>query len=300
MTDERPTVRPVTLARLVELTHLCENTPQPTDAVETQLGVTRRRARETILEAVRIDLVAEVDIEGDTPRYAATDVGDEFLTGVRRESWQRVSTILKTRSPHYNAFIAAVNATEPAPLNTILDRLEETAQDTVYTYNQTSVEVVCDWAERLGAVQRNAFSGDYYIVDVDRVPSTFPKVVLNVIDELEETAGIDLRQRYVSIPEVRESVCERFSCTRPAFDNALTTLAGQNIGKIELVGAPIDTGAKDADLGIKDITFSNEDRLVSTSQSTEQVMQGVEQRGKQYYYVAVHDYDLNFTQEEIA
>lgn len=300
MTDERPTVRPVTLTRLVELTHLCENPSQPTDAVEIHLGVTRRRARETILEAVRIGLITEVDNEGDTPLYAATDVGDEFLAGVRRESWQQVSAILKTRSPHYNAFITAVNATGPAPLDTILDRLEETVQDTAYTYNQTSVEVVGDWAERLGAVQRNAFTGDYYTVDIDRVPSTFPDVVLDVVDELEETAGINLRQRYVSIPELRESVCERFSCTRPAFDNALTTLAGQNIGKIELVGAPIDTGAKDADLGIKDITLSNKDRLVSTSQSTEQVMQGVEQCGKQYYYVAVHDRDLNFTQEKTA
>lgn len=300
MTDERPTVRPVTLARLVELTHLCENTSQPTDAVETHLGVTRRRARETILEAVRIGLITEVDPNGDASRYAITDIGDEFLGAVRHESWPQISAILETRSPHYDAFIAAVNEVGPASLDTILDRLEETAQDTAYTYNQTSVEVVGDWAERLGAVQRNAFTGDYYTVDVDRVPSTFPDVLLNIVDELEETAGINLRQRYVSIPELRESVCEWLSCTRPAFDDALITLAGQNIGKIELVGAPIDTGAKNADLGIKDITLSNEDRLVSTSQSTEQVMQGVEQRGKQYYYVAIHDRDLDFTQEETA
>jgi flagellin-like hook-associated protein FlgL len=300
MTDERPTVRPVTLARLVEITHLCETTSQRTDAVETHLGVTRRRARETILEAARIGLINEVDVDKDESRYATTDTGDEFLAAVRHEAWPQVSAILETRSPHYDAFISAVNATGPASLDIILDRLEETAQDTTYTYNQTSVEVVGDWAERLGAVQRNAFTGDYYTVDTNRVPSTFPDIVLNVVDELEETAGINLRQRYVSVPELREFVCESLSCTRSAFDDALTTLAGQNIGKIELVGAPIDTGAKNADLGIKDITHSNEDRLVSTSQSTEQVMQGVEQRGKQYYYVAVHDCDLDFTQEETA
>ena len=298
MTDERPTVRPVTLTRLVELTHLCENTSQPTDAVEAHLGVTQRRARETILEAIRIGLITEVDADEDESRYAITDIGDEFLAAVRHESWPQVSAILETRSPHYDAFISAVSATGPAFLDTILNHLEETAQATAYTYNRTSVEVVGDWAERLGAVQRNSFSGDYYIVDADCVPSTFPDVVLDVVDELEETAGINLRQRYVSIPELREYVCERFSCTRSAFDDALTTLAGQNIGKIELVGAPIDTGAKDADLGIKDIALSKEDRLVSTSQSTERVMQGVEQRGKQHYYVAVHDRDLDFTEEE--
>ena len=300
MSSERPTVRPVTLARLVELTNLCETRPQPTDAVEDHLDVTRRRARETILEAARIGLVDEVDGGGDDPQYETTATGDEFLAAVRREAWSEVSAILETGSPHYAAFIAAVNNIGPATLGGILERLEETAQASAYTYNQTSVEVVGDWAERLGAVQRNAFTGDYYVVDIDSVPSSFPDVLLGVVEELEETAGVNLRQRYVSIPELREFVCERLSCTRPAFDEALTALASQNIGKIELIGAPIDTGAKNADLGIKEIALSDEDRLVSTAQSTEQVMQGVEQYDKQYYYMAVHDRDLVFTQEETA
>ncbi len=72
----------------------------------------------------------------------------------------------------------------------------------------------------------------------------------------------------------------------------------QNVGKIELLDAPIDTGAKDAKLGIEEIALADEDSVVSTSQSTEQVMQGVEQHGKQYYYLAVHDRDLTFTPED--
>jgi hypothetical protein len=290
----------VTLGRLVELTHLCETRPQPTDAVEDHLDVTRRRARETILEAARIGLINEVDRGGDKPQYETSAAGDEFLAAVRREAWSEVSAFLETGSPHFEAFIAVVDEAGPASLGSILERLEETAQASVYTYNQTSVEVVGDWAERLGAVQRNAFTGAYYVVDADSVPVSFPDVLLGVIDELEETAGVNLRQRYVSIPELREFVCERLSCTRPAFDEALTALASQNIGKIELIGAPIDTGAKNADLGIKEITLSDEDQLVSTAQATEQVMQGVEQYGKLYYYVAVHDRDLVFTQEETA
>lgn len=58
----------------------------------------------------------------------------------------------------------------------------------------------------------------------------------------------------------------------------------------------MDTGAKDAALGIKQIELS-EDGLVSTSQSTQQVMVGVEQYGKKYY-LAVHDRDIEYTQED--
>jgi len=60
----------------------------------------------------------------------------------------------------------------------------------------------------------------------------------------------------------------------------------------------MDTGAKDAALGIKQIALADDDGLVSTSQSSQQVMAGVEQFGKQYYYLAVHDREITFTIED--
>jgi hypothetical protein len=48
-------------------------------------------------------------------------------------------------------------------------------------------------------------------------------------------------------------------------------------------------------LGIKTLSLAGSDGLVSTDQSTEQVMRGVEQFGKQYYYLAIHDRDLQYT-----
>jgi hypothetical protein len=180
--------------------------------------------------------------------------------------------------------------------------LEDQQQNTPYTYNQTVIEVVSDWGERLGSVQRNAFTGSYYRVERDSVPADFPDVLLGVYADLEETAGINLRQRYLSIPRLREAACERIGCPRAVFDAALLRLAGQNVGKVELSGAPLDTAAKDAALGIKQIAFTDgeDDLLVSTSQSTDQVMQGVEQFGEQYYYFAVYDRDLTYTPEETA
>lgn len=296
MTAERATIRPVTLSRLVEVTHACEGDAVTTQEVESALAVSHRRARETILEARRIGLLDEVEGD-DEPRYVITRVGEAFLVATRREAWSDVSDILAARSPHYGAFLDIIETTDPADLETLLDQLETTQQYTPYTFNQASVEVVGDWAERLGRVQRNAFTGSYYTVSRREVPANFHFIVLETYDELEQTAGVDLRQRYLSIPRLRETVCERMQCTRSAFDDGLLTLCQQNVGKLELSGAPLDTAAKDAALGIKRIDLADDGNLVSTSQSTQRVMAGVELYGKQYYYLAVYEPDITFDQE---
>jgi hypothetical protein len=293
--SERATVRPVTLARLAEATHACEDECATTDDLSAALDVTERRARETILEALRIGLLEEYGDE--QPSYDTTYIGGRFLDAIRNEDWTKIDDVLAARSPHYQAFVETLKEIAPAQLSDILTALEADAEFTPYDYNQTSVEVVGDWAERLGRIQRNAFTGGYYPVERDELPANFPHVLLDTYDELEETAGVSLRQRYLSIPELREQVCERLRCRRDAFDEGLQQLAKQNVGKLELSGAPMDTGAKEAELGIKRIELADADDLVSTSQSTDDVMRGVEQFGKQYYYLAVYDRDLTFDNE---
>ena len=295
--SERATVRPVTLGRLVEVTHLCEGSETSSDGVSERLRVTHRRARETILEALRIGLIESIGTGDEDDLYSATAVGQAFLEAVREEEWSEVSSILYTRSPHYRAFLDMVDEVGPAVLEELLDRLETAFEHDTYSFNQTGIEVVGDWAERLGVVQRNAFSGSYYQIRTREVSANFPHVVLSVYDELEETSGVNLRQRYLSIPELREYTCERLQCDRTAFDEALGSLTADNVGKLELSGAPMDTGAKDARYGIKEIELGGDEHLVSTTQSTDQVMAGVEQYGKQYYYLAVYDRDLRFTYE---
>lgn len=302
MSSERPTVRPVTLGRLAEITHVCEEIAQPTDFIERKLGVTHRRARETILEAVRIGLLKEADSEtegssDDAGQYLATTIGDEFLAEIRNEHWVAVNSLLETHSPHYSAFLKVLKEIEPATLEELLRCVEETEKDSSHDYNQTGIELVGDWGERLGTVQRNAFTGVYYSIQQAAVPANFSDILLSVFDDIEETAGMNMRQRYLSIPELREHACQRIQCPRGVFDDALVELVGENVGKLELSGAPVDTGAKDARYGIKSISRDDGEGLVSTSQSTEQVMAGVEQFDKQYYYLAVHDRDLSNTKE---
>ena len=299
MTSERPTVRPVTLGRLTELTHLCETSGKTTSEVEDALDVTNRRAREAILEAARIGLLEEDEIEGDEEAiYRTTPVGERFLNAIRNEDWSKADGILAVRSPHYGAFAETLSEIEPVGPDELLEHLEDEHEFSPYSFNQTGIEVIGSWGERLGGIQRNAFSGDYYVVDRASVPANFQYVLLEIYDELEETAGVDLRQRYLSIPRLRELTCERLGCTREAFDHGLSKLCRENVGKLELSGAPLDTAAKDSALGIKEIELSDGESLVTTSQSTRQVMTGLEQFDKRYYYLAVHDRDITFTPDQ--
>lgn len=297
MSSDRATMRPVTLPRLAEVTHLCIEGPTTTADVEEYLGVSRRRARSTILEPLRIGFIDTDDPTAETPVYESTRTGVAFVDAVRAESWSDVSAILRVRSQHYGTFLDVLEETHPVTLDELLDELAAATEFDTIRFNETAVDVVGDWAERLGRVNRNAFTGTYYPVERSDVPANFPYVLLSTFDDLEAGAGVDLRQRYLSIPELRETVCERLCCQRSAFDDALVDLVGQNVGKLELSGAPIDTGAKDAQYGIKQIAPSHTDGLVSTTQSTEAVMAGVEQFDKRYYYLAVHDRDIDFDLE---
>jgi len=296
MSDERPTIRPVTLSRLVELTYSCEDGYKSTEELADILDVTHRRARETILEATRISLLSEEeDIDGAI--YTTTSIGESFLAAIRAEDWDKASSILAVRSPHYGAFLEALDAVDNVGLDSLLEHLEETHEYSPYSFNQTGIEIVGDWAERLGSVQRNAFTGNYYLPQTTEIPRNFHFIVLDAYDDLEQTAGVNLRQRYLSIPKLREEICERIGCKRDDFDDAILALCQQNVGKLELSGAPMDTAAKDAALGIKQLELADEGPLITTSQSTQQVMSGVELYGKKYYYLAVHDRDITFEQE---
>ena len=296
MSDERPTVRPVNLGRLVELTHLCQTEAQSTDEVVDVLDVSKRRARETILESARLNLIAETS---DEEMYATTTIGDSFIDAVEASNWKKVSSVLKTHSPHYGKFLSLFEDGSIVDPDEALELLNDRAEFTPYEYNETSLDVLGAWAQRLNAIQRNAFNGTFYVVDKSDVPPNFPYVLLSVADSLEESAGVNLKKRYLSIPELREHTCERLSCERATFDDALRTLAEQNIGRIELSGAPIDTGAKEARYGLKTIEVADSGgELVTTDQSSDQVMRGVEQLGKQYYYLAVYDRDLQFNNND--
>jgi len=294
MSSERPTVRPVSLARLVEASFLADD-QQPTDEdIAAELDTTHRRTREIVLEADRLGLLETT--EQDPERYGLTPEGADFLESVVAEDWGTTDRILQDQSPHYGAFIDRVETDGPSSMPELLGQLENTTP-ALYDFNETSIDVLCDWGQRLGAVQRNVFTGTLYAPTTGSLPEGFPAALMSSVESIEETAGVNLQQRYISIPELREAFCESHELPRDIFDEGLVGLATENVGRIELSGAPIDTGAKEARFGIKELRYTDENGLVSTEHTSEQVMRGVELRGKQYYYLAIHDENLRYSKQ---
>lgn len=293
MTTERPTLRPVTLARLIEAVYLCESTPRSTEEIANAIDVTNRRSRETILEARRLALLREAESGPQEQVYDSTEIGDRFLGYVRSEEWPEVSRILRSQSPHFDGYLDVVESNSAMTSDEILARLQASEASSSRTYNQTSIDVLNDWAERLGAVQRNAFTGGYYAIQDSPSSDKFEACLVSTYDAFDHTTGLGMRQHYVSIPLLREHVCERLQWPRDAFDPALLDLFDQNIGRMDLHGTIRDTGAKDARFGIKKIALTETERLVTTTHTTDRVMVGLERKGKQFFYLELLDHDLN-------
>lgn len=296
MNSDRATIRPVTLARLVETAALCETSPKTKADIEDLLNVSEQRAREVVSEVNRIGLIKRK--VNDLEQYVVTNAGSRFLDAARKEEWRQIGNLLAEHSPHYSLIRDALLELESATQDELLERLND--QQSAYRFNETGVDVVCDWAERLGDLQRHAFSGRYYVVETEGRPDTeFHSVLLSEYEELNESVGLAVHQHYVSIPRLRECVCERLRCTRDAFDDALVSIVDRNIGKLELTGAPRDTTVKDGVLGIKRIETSEDEGIVTTIQSTDRVLRGIEYRNKQYYYFVDQRPDRPITPREL-
>jgi len=287
MTDQRSSLRPVTLPRLFEVVDTAVKSSTPSDIV-SRLDVSKRRANEVVEAATRIGLLTEQDCSHlDEYKYCTTTDGQGLLRAIRREDWKEVSRILREGSPHYHRFLSVVHDVGPASRETLLTALQARSEENWLTFNETGLDVLCDWGERLGSVQRNSYSGDYYPVSDSVQSSRIVVAVEEVYDELNETVGVAMSRRSIPIPEFREQLCEKLRCSRVEAEEILVELNRAN-ATVELQGAPMDTVAKEAPYGTKSIELDERDGLITANQTTEHILTGLRLAGREYYYIAIH------------
>jgi len=297
MNKERPTLRPVNIARLIELTNLCEEQFRSINDIKSNLDASKRRIKEALLEANRINLIQKSNNSPNEDLYTSTNQGKELIENVIEQDWKNVSKILENGSPHYKEFINKLKKIQPATPKEILKVLEDQEFD-VIKFNKTGIDVLKTWGERLGRIQRNVFSNKYYLPTNTLTKKNFSIIVLQVYDTLEEKHGVNLRQRYISVPKLREHVCEKLRIHRSDFNKGIQKLIRNNIGKIEVSGAPLNTLAKDSRYDVKKIQYTTEDSLVTTTQSSSSIRKGIEINSKKYYYICIFDDGINPIQEE--
>jgi len=299
MTEQRSSIRPVTLPRLFEVADTAVESSPPSD-IASCLDVSERRANEVVEAATRIGLLTEQDCSHlDECGYCTTTDGQGLLRAVRREDWDEVSRVLQKGSPHYHRFLNVVHDVGPASRETLLTALQTRSEENWLTFNETGLDVLCDWGERLGSVQKNSYSGDYYPVSDSIRGSEIVVAVEEVYEELNETVGVAMSRRSIPIPEFREQLCEELRCSRAEAEEALVELNRAN-ATVELQGAPMDTVAKEAPYGTKSIELDEKDGLITANQTTEQILTGLRLAGREYYYIAIHGStsNLDFPQDD--
>lgn len=273
----RKSLRPITFGRVVEAAFCIENEAEIScRQLEDIFTLSTNRSKEILREMVRMGLISE-----DHDHYVRTETTGQFVQAVRDDDWRSVHDLMMGY-PYYAAFYRGVKNYGPIELHDLQDLIS----DEEFNFNETALSVISDWTLRIGSLQRNVFNNRYY--DVDGIGESFTKVLLDAYDDLNLSGSGNLKQRYVEIPKIRESVCERLKISRKKFDTTFVDLYGNNIGGWELAGAPITTHAKKSNTKIKSLVFSQMLDRVSIELTSDRYLQGIEYGKKQYYYLAIH------------
>lgn len=277
----RQTMRPVNLGRVVETCYLAERHSPISDQILIEnLNVSQRRAREILLETFRMNLLQE-DIDG----YRISENGKSMLQAIRTNDWRAIHFIM-LNYPFYSLYYEAIKKIGPVTIEEIIQYFTESA----IHINKAMADVLGDWTERIGSVQRNVFNGRYYAISDEKCSIT--PDLLTFYDNLNRTVGLSLRQRYVEIPLLRETVCEALRISRDLFDRCLIDLYKRNIGIVELSGAPETTHAKISRKKVKSVVFSEMPDWITMKLTSDQYLLGIQMGQKKYYYLAIHGRDL--------
>ena len=280
---ERKTIRPITLRRVIEVCSLAvKSKALDTEAVSKRLNLSISRAKEILREVERMKLLTYLD---DT--YVPNSNTPDFLDDLENKQWNRVHEYFKENYSFYNTFIRLLTDHLNRNEGLSMDALKEESKIRQLSLNETAIEVLTDWCDRLGVVQRHLYSKRVYLVKSEGTDSvTFKDGLRRCYREL--TRSYSKKGVFVKIPIIREDTCEQLKITRKVFDTMLRQTFLENIGIIELSGAPIITLAKKSPLSVREIKLEDKQTLLSPKFELAREREGLLVGRKAYYYLAVH------------
>lgn len=277
----RVSMRPVTISRVVEtLWYAADHSPFSPNDLAGYLKASQNRGKEIAEEMANMQLLNK-----NVDSFSITNKGQSLIDAVQEQNWDKIHSLMMDY-PFYREFNQFLKENGPHTKEAALTFLINSPVH----FNAATIQVLCDWGERLGIIQRNVFSGQYYTVKP--FTDNFIPCFLSAYQELNIHLGPLMQKHYIEIPILRESMCEKWRISRHEFDKMLIDAYGKNIGKLELSGAPITTHARISSKKVKStIVTKMPERLVVTL-SSEEFLNGVSIRGKSYYSIAYHGGDL--------
>jgi len=281
----RVSIRPVTLRRVIETLDLSIRKGSIDQfLVSSKLKTTEKRAQEILLEMERMNFL-KAQGKGFTPNKIAYD----FLDAFEQEKFDEMHEILMKNYDFYRRFVESLRESTHVNGLSKSDLLSLLKSDSQLSFNKAAVDVLCDWTERLGVIQRNLDKNTYYNVTNKATLTEFVEALENSYNELNNKPRPGLKQQYVEIPKLRESVCEKLKISRKVFDLFFLNIFKKSLGKMELCGAPITTSAKKSRISLKKMKKSLKDKILSPHFVLLKEKKGIEIKRREYYYVAIFE-----------
>lgn len=287
----RHSMRPITLSRIIDLCLLGTSSDYITlEDVAKKLGTSNNRAKEITSELRKMNLLEERD-----EKLFATRNTRSFLDSFRSEDWDGFSRYFYRYHAVYRMFIDIMNDFISLDEGLAIDQILEHSKKKNLNLNRASIEVLANWSERIGVVQKNVFTGRFYLLD-RKVPSysVFRNTLKRCYDMLNSRQGFGLSQVYVEMPRLRECVCEILHFSRDEFDQMILRLYMNNISNMELAGAPMTTATKKSRYSIRKMMLPTDRKydILSPKVDLERLRKGIEIHGKMYFYLAIHSKNL--------
>lgn len=284
---ERKTMRPVTLRRIIEICTLaCQNSGLNVEIVSAKLGLTHSRSKEILLEVERMGLLSRSE-----NFWKANNQTMEFLEYFEKEQLDKIHQYFLNNYQFYREFIQILQDNIKDDHGLSIKEIIEEARKLRLHINSTAAEVLADWCERLGIVQRNLYTGRVYLIKSE-VESTdnFFKTLVKLYRKFSYSPG--RKEIFVEIPLIRESTCENLKISREIFDTMLREVYLRKVGEIELSGAPVTTLAKKSPLSEKKIVLVGKNAILSAESTLKKEREGLTVNKKSYYYLAIHDISI--------
>jgi len=220
--------------------------------------------------------------------YVPSSKTTDFLNFFENEQWDRIHEYFLGNYRFYQDFICLLANHNDDSKGLLMDEIEEESKNRKLSLNQTAIEVLSNWCDRLGVIQRHLYAKRFYLIKSEETDhAIFKEVLLKCYRELSLAYG--RKAVFIEIPNIREDLCEQLKVTRKVFDEMLRLTYLNNIGKIELSGAPITTLAKKSPLSERKMTLEGKQNILSPKFEVGRERAGLLVGRKVYYYLAIHE-----------
>jgi len=248
-----------------------------------ELHTSQVRARELLFEIEQMRVI-EKSAEG----FVANKNTVRLIEAFENEDWKAFHKYFLCNYSFYQQFIELLRTHIDEERGLSIGEMKEEAKMKQFQLNQTAIEVLQNWCERLGVLQRHLYTKRFYLLKEEPSSKQFRGIVQSSYQLLNTVRSLGLKLTYVEIPRLREEVCEKMRVTRETFDTLFRRLCRDSVGMIELSGAPTITVAKKSPLSIRKIKADRKQNILSPYLDLAKERRGIEIGGKSYYYVAIH------------